>query len=57
MVIDCLTKEKHYIPCGIDKNGITTEAIAQLLLQNIWKLHGLLSSLTSYRDSQFILRV
>ena len=26
IVVDCLTKEKHYILCTIDKNGTTTEA-------------------------------
>ena len=54
MVVDCLTKKKHYIPCTMDENGTTTEAIAHLLLQNVWKLHGLLSSLTSDRGPQFI---
>ena len=28
MVVDCLTKEKHYIPCTTDKNGTTTKTIA-----------------------------
>ena len=57
MVVDCLTKEKHYISCSIDENGITIEAIAQLLFQNIWKLHGLSLSLISDRGPQFILGV
>ena len=35
MVVDCLTKERYYIPCTINKNGTTTEATAQLLLQNV----------------------
>ena len=54
MVVDCLTKERHYIPCTTDENGTTTKATAQLLLQNIWKLHSLLSSLTSDKGPQFI---
>ncbi len=54
MVIDRLTKERHYIPCTTDENGTTTEAIAYLLLNNVWKLHGLLLSLTSDRGPQFI---
>ena len=49
MVVDRLTKERHYIPCTTDENGTTTEATAQLLLQNVWKLHGLPSSLISDR--------
>ena len=54
MVVDRLTKERHYIPCTTDENGTTTEATAQLLLQNVWKLHGLPSSLTLDRGPQFI---
>ncbi len=46
MVVDCLTKEKYYISYTIDKNGTTTEATTQLLLQNIWKLYSLSLSLT-----------
>ena len=41
MVIDRLTKERHYILFTIDKNGIIAEATAYLLLNNIWKLYGL----------------
>ena len=31
MVVDWLTKERHYILCITDKNGTTTKATAQLL--------------------------
>ena len=54
MVVDCLTKERHYIPCTTDENGTITEVTAQLFLQNVWKLHGLPSSFTSDRGPQFI---
>ena len=57
MVVECLTKERHYIRCTTDKNGTTTETTAQLLLQNVWKLHNLPLSLTSDRGPLFILRV
>ena len=57
MVVDRLTKERHYIPCTTDENGTTTEATTQVLLQNVWKLHGLPSSLTPDRGPQFILGV
>ena len=42
MVIDCLIKKRYYIPYITNKNSTTTEAIIQLLFQNIWKLYGLL---------------
>ena len=54
MVIDQLTKKKHYIPCTTDKNGTTAETTAYLLLNNVWKLFGLLLSLTSDQGPQFI---
>ena len=57
MVINCLTKKRHYILCTTNENGTTTEATAQLLLQNVWKLYDLPLSLTSDRGLQFILRV
>ena len=57
MVVDCLTKERDYILCTMDKNGTTTEATVQLFFQNIWKLHGFSSSFTSDRGPQFISRV
>ena len=54
MVIDRLTKERHYTPCTTDENGTTAEATAYLLLNNVWKLHGLPLSLTLDRGPQFI---
>ena len=56
-MVDCLTKEKHYIPCTTDENGTTTEATTQLLLQNVWKFHSFPLSVTSDRGPKFILRV
>ena len=57
MVIDRLIKEKHYILCITDENGTTTEAIAYLFLNNVWKLHGLSLSLISNQGFQFISRI
>ena len=54
MVMDRLTKERHYILYAVDKTGTTAEATAYFLINNVWKLHGLPLSLTSNRDSQFI---
>ena len=46
IVVDCLTKKRYYILYTIDESDTITEVIAQLFLQNIWKLHGFSSSLT-----------
>ncbi len=54
IVIDRLTKERYYIPCTTDDNGTTAEAIVYLLLNNVWKLHDFLLSLTLDRGLQFI---
>ena len=54
MVVDCLIKKKHYIPCAMDKNNSIIEAIGKLFLQNIWKLHSFPLSLTLNRGPQFI---
>ena len=35
MVINRLTKERHYISCTTDKNGTIAKATAYLLLNNI----------------------
>ena len=50
-------KKKYYILYNTDENGITTEATAQLLFQNVRKFHGFLSLFTSNRGLQFILKV
>ena len=52
-----MTKKRHYIPYNTDKDGTTVVAIAYLLLNNVWKLHGLPLFLTFNQGSQFILGV
>ncbi len=54
IVVDCLIKEKYYIPYSMNENSTTTETTTKLLFQNVWKLHDLLSLLSSYRGPQFI---
>ena len=56
-MIDRLIKEKHYILYTIDKNDTTAKATTYLLLNNVWKFHGLSLLLTSDRGVQFISRV
>jgi hypothetical protein len=36
-MVDCFTKMAHFILC---KENITALGVAELFLQNIWKLHG-----------------
>jgi hypothetical protein len=54
MIIDRLSKMHHYILCTIDENEITIEKTIKLLIQHVWKLHELLITMISDRESQFI---
>ena len=52
-VICRLTKERHYISCSTDDEGITAEKTAELMLQWIYRIHGLPDSIVSDRGPQF----
>ena len=54
MVIDRLSKEKHYIPYSEEDKCTSVEATADLFLQDVWSKHGLPTSMTSDRRSQFV---
>ena len=53
MVVDQLSKERHYIPCTEKDNGTDAEATAALFLRYVWCYHGLPISLTSDHGPQF----
>jgi hypothetical protein len=58
LVVACrLTKERHFIPCFAGQEGTTAEATAKLLLQHVWKHHGLPNSIISDRGPQFVAAV
>ena len=44
MVVDRLAKERGYIPCLDKDEGTNAEATATMLLHNVWRKHGLPSS-------------
>jgi hypothetical protein len=44
----------HYVPCTAEEDGTSAEKTAKLLINNVWKLHGLSSTIVSDRDSQFV---
>jgi len=52
-VICRLSKERHYIPCFTDDEGTTAEKTAELMLQWIYRIHGLPDSIVSDRGPQF----
>ncbi len=54
MMIDRLSKMHHYISCTTDENETTAKKTDKLLIRHVWKLHELLITMISDRDSQFI---
>ena len=50
VVVDCLSKMTHYIPTTTD---VTSNGIARLFFDNIFRLHGILDSVVSDRSTQF----
>ena len=54
MVVNRLSKERHYIQCTAKDEGTTAEATAKLLIGNVWRYHGLPTSMISDRGPQFV---
>jgi hypothetical protein len=54
MIINRLTKMHHYIYCTTAEEETNVEKIARLLINHVWKLHELSSTIISDRESQFI---
>ncbi len=54
-IICHLIKERHYVFCHWRDDDISVEETIWIMLWNVYRLHDLLSSIVSNRDSQFIL--
>ena len=56
VVVDRLTKMRHYIPCTAKETnkGTSAPAMAQLFLDHMFRLHGLPETIVSDRGPQFI---
>lgn len=53
-VVDRLTKMAHFIPC---KETMKAEDLADLMINNVWKLHGTPKSIVSDRGSIFVSKI
>ncbi len=53
-IICHLFKEHHYVLCHWEDDDISIEETVWIMLWNVYRLHDLLSSIISNRDSQFI---
>ena len=51
VIVDRLTKSGHFIPFRV---GQSTETLAERYMQEIVKLHGVLVSIMSDRDTRFL---
>ncbi|KAK9652865.1 hypothetical protein HCH54_010281 [Aspergillus fumigatus] len=51
VVVDRLTKMRHFIPC---QTTCDAEGVARLYIRHIWKLHGLPRTIVSDRGPQFV---
>ena len=56
VVVNRLTKMRHYIPCTAKEaeSGTYAPALARLFLDHVFRLHGLLDTIVSDRGSQFL---
>ena len=50
VVVDRLTKKAHFVPCN---KIVTSEEIARLFIDNVYKYHGLPDDIISNRGTQF----
>ena len=50
MVVDRLSKQRHFVPC---KDSITAEGLAQLFLDHVFGLHGLPTAVVSGCEPRF----
>lgn len=53
-VVDRLTKMAHFIPCSKSTNS---EGLAQLMLNNVWKIHGTPKTIVSDRGAIFVSQI
>ena len=51
VVIDRLIKKRHYILCTITDEDISVEYTAKMLVDHVFRLHGLSSLIVSNRGS------
>jgi hypothetical protein len=54
MIINRLIKMHHYVLCTTEEDETFAEKTIKLLINHVWKLHELSSTIISDRESQFI---
>ncbi len=51
VVVDRLSKERHYVACIDKDNGTSAENTAKMLMEHVWKYHRLPISIVSDRGT------
>jgi hypothetical protein len=54
MIVNKLSKMHYYISCTTDENETTIKETVKLLIQHVWKLHELSTTMILDKDFQFI---
>ena len=57
VIVDRLIKKRHYILYTVTDEGTSAVYTAKMLVNHIFRLHGLSSLIVSNRGSQFIITV
>ena len=57
ITINRLIKKRYYIPCFAGEDGILTKVTINMLIKEVFRLYGLLTSIISDRGSQFIVTI
>ena len=57
IVINTLSKERHYILCSTNDKEISVEVIVNLLVRKMFRIHELSSFIVLDRESQFVIIV
>ena len=57
IIIDKLIRERHYEFCKIINDDISTETTTKILIREVFRYHDLSTSITSNRESQFVVTV
>ena len=54
IIIDCLSKKRHYVLCSINENSTSVKWTVKIMIQNVFQLHRLSAFIISDRRSQFV---
>ena len=57
IIIDKFIRERHYKFCRVINDDISTETTTKILIRKIFRYHDLFVSITSNKESQFVLTI